>query len=528
MKLRKVSLQTRIFTLVIVIILVSIVFETMCVEKYIENFIIENEAKRVMSIAEMTAKNPLVIDAFSLDEPSAVIQPVAEEIRLLTETSFVVVFNMNTIRYSHPFIDRLGKHFVGGDEKDALEGEKYVSQARGTLGISQRAFAPIYDSENRQIGVVSVGLLLTALKEQKKNISYILYVVALVSVFVGLLGAVFLARKIKQTIFGLEPHEIAALHQQRNVIISSIKEGVVAIDTDKRVILVNEAAKKLLSIGDVPPNTPITNVVPTTKLPLVVDSGEPMLDEEQRINSNVILTNRIPLISQGKIIGAVATFRDMSEIRKLAEELTEVKSYINALRVQHHEYLNKLHIISGLLQLEKYSDAVDYIVKTMSEKQEIADFLRTRIHCPAVSGLLLAKMNEAEEYDIDFVVTKASYLPAIHEEKMTMVTSIIGNLLQNSIEALQSSVIDKKRIVITLKTHKNTVELIVKDNGHGFPANLREKIFERGYTTKDSLKNKGIGLALVKEYVTELDGTLELTVRNGIQFRIIIPKSHIM
>jgi len=500
----------------------------MCVEKYIENFIIENEAKRIMSIAEMTAKNPVIIDAFSLDEPSAVIQPIAEEIRRLTETSFVVVFNMKTIRYSHPCIDRLGRHFVGGDEKDALGGDKYVSQARGTLGISQRAFVPIYDSKKKQIGVVSVGLLLTALEEQKKNISYILYVVALISVLVGLSGAVFLAHNIKQTIFGLEPHEIAALHEQRNVIISSIKEGVLAIDADKRVILANEAAKKLLSLGDVPPDTVITDVVPSTKLPLVVETGEPMLDVEQRINSNVILTNRIPLVSRGKIIGAVATFRDMSEIRKLAEELTEVKSYINALRVQHHEYLNKLHIISGLLQLEKYKDAVDYIVKTMSEKQKIADFLRTRIQCPAVSGLLLAKMNEADEYDIDFVVTKTSCFPAIHEKKVAMVTSIIGNLLQNSIEALQNSSIDKKRIVITLKTHKSTVEIVVKDNGHGFPINLREMIFERGYTTKDSLKNRGIGLALVREYVAELDGTLELTVRNGVKFRIIIPQSHIV
>ncbi|MBN1827841.1 MAG: Spo0B domain-containing protein [Deltaproteobacteria bacterium] len=524
---RYISLQTRIFTLVIVTIIVSIIFETMCVEKYLENFIIKNEGKRILSIAEITAKDPRIIDAFNLPDPSLAVQPIAEEMRRITNTSFVVIFNMDTIRYSHPKPDRLGKHFVGGDEKDSLKGKQYISQAKGTLGISQRAFVPIFGPDNRQLGVVSVGLLMTELKDQKERISFILYFVALISVLVGFSGAAFLASNIKKTILGLEPHEIAALLEQRSVIISSIKEGVVAIDADKRVILLNETAKKLLSIGDLSPGTLITDVVPASKLPLVVETGEPIIDEEQRINSNVILTNRIPLRSRGKIIGAVATFRDMSEIRNLAEELTEVKSYINALRAQHHEYLNKLHVISGLLQLRKYKQAVEFIVRTVSKTQEIADFLRRNIKSPAVSGLLLAKLNEALEYDIDLVILPESYFPVIRESCVGTVTSIIGNILQNSIESLRDSSQEKKKIVVFLREYGNYLEIVIKDNGKGFSKDLCEKVFERGYTTKKSSKNKGIGLSLVKEYIEHFGGTIEVRVDGGVEFRVTVPKSNI-
>jgi len=145
-----------------------------------------------------------------------------------------------------------------------------------------------------------------------------------------------------------------------------IKEGIIAIDRENRVILINDNAKNILSLENYFPECLISDIIPNTKLPLVVQTGKEILDEKQLINNIMVLVNRIPLISGGKVIGAVATFRDMSEIRNLVKELIETKSYIDALRAQQHEYLNKLNVISGLLQMKKHKEATNFIVNTVA------------------------------------------------------------------------------------------------------------------------------------------------------------------
>ena len=435
---------------------------------------------------------------------------------------------MDSIRYSHPKADRLGKRFVGGDEGEALKGGKYISQAKGTLGVSQRAFVPIIDENNKQIGVVSVGLLLTELEEQKVKIRHILYLSALLSIFIGLMGGILLSKNIKKNIFGLEPHQIAALLEERNVIISSIKEGIIAIDRENRVILINDKAKKILSLENYFPECLISDIIPNTKLPLVVQTGKEILDEEQMINNIMVLVNRNPLISGSKVIGAVATFRDMSEIRNLVKELTETKSYIDVLRAQQHEYLNKLNVISGLLQLKKFTEATNFIVNTVAQKQKMSDFLRKNIKTPSVSGLIIAKTNKAQEHSIELVVNPESRFPKIGDDLATRVVTIVGNVLENAIESLQNS--DKKGRKITLHFIENesSLEIRIKDNGDGLPEELKGKVFDYGYTTKESLKERGIGLFLVKEQIEQLNGKLDLILEGGVEFVITIPKKNLI
>jgi sensor histidine kinase regulating citrate/malate metabolism len=448
---------------------------------------------------------------------------VAEEIRRITQTSFVVVFNMDTIRYSHPFPDRLGKPFVGGDEKRALAGETYVSQAKGTLGISQRAFAPIFDSGRRQLGVVSVGLLLTEVRQRQQQAVFTLYVMAFVGILMGLAGAVILSRNIKKAIFGLEPYQIGALLEERNVIFSSIKEGVIAIDRKERIIFINESARLLLSLPDLVEGSRVADIIPQTRLPDVVRTGEAVYDEEWISNGTILLVNRIPLRTRGEVIGAVATFRDMSEIRKLAEELIQVRQYTDALRREHHEHLNRLHVIAGLLQLKRYREAVRYIVSTVSRKQAMADFLRRRVRTPAVSGLLLSKLEQAQKAGIGMVIAPDSDLPVLAPYAAGAIITLLGNLIENAIESLMAAATPDGRIEVSLRAEGDRVDLQVRDNGRGFPPDLRERIFEKGFTTKKTPKNMGIGLYLVQSTVGQFRGTCEVTLEGGVTFRVTLP-----
>ncbi|MFA6505871.1 MAG: sensor histidine kinase [Treponemataceae bacterium] len=506
----RLGLKHRIFLVVIAIAVVSVVVETFFVQRFFREYVVDSTAQKVMTVAMETARDTEIIAAFGNENPSLIIQPIAERIRLLSSASYVVVFNMDTVRYSHPQPDRLGKRFVGGDEQRALTGERYISQALGTLGLSIRAFAPIRKTSGEQIGVVSVGILIQDLDKETRRIGVILATAAGVSLALGLFGAFGLSNNIKKTIFGLEPAEIATLLEERNVIISSIKEGIVAVDTDGRIILINENAKRLLEIEGDSVGLPVTEVIPNTKLMEVVANGAAHLDEEQIFNKKVLLTNRIPLISRNKTIGAVATFRDLSEVRTLAEELTEVKRYIDALRAQHHEFLNKLHVVSGLLQLERYDDAVHFIVKAVSVQQQVFDILRKKIEAPDVAALILAKMNEAQESNIDLLIDEKSSLPLLRQEIVASIVTIVGNLLQNAVESLRSAEKEQKTIRLSFRTVAGMLEIRVADNGNGIKGELRERIFEGGVTTKADRGNMGIGLSLVRMHARLLGGDVYL------------------
>jgi len=527
MRLERIGLGPRIFLLVAAIFLISVGVETFFIRDHIQGTLVEESGKKLLSIARMMAADPRIAAAFALPEPALAIQPLAEEIRGITQTSFVVVFNMDTIRYSHPFVDRLGKPFVGGDEKRALAGETYLSQAKGTLGISQRAFAPIYDSRGRQLGVVSVGLLLTEVRERQQQAVFTLYVMAFIGILMGVAGAVILSRSIKKAIFGLEPYQIGALLEERNVIFSSIKEGVIAIDRRERIIFINESARLLLSLrpADLPEGSLVSDVIPQTRLPEVVRTGQAVYDEEWISNGTIFLVNRIPLRTDGEVIGAVATFRDMSEIRKLAEELMEVRKYTDALRREHHEHLNRLQVIAGLLQLKRYREAVRYIVSTVSTKQAMADFLRRRVRTPAVSGLLLSKLDQAQKAGIRMVISPDSALPELGPPATGAIITILGNLIENAVESLTATSAPEGCIEVLLRAEGETVQLCVRDNGGGFPAELRERIFEKGFTTKTTPKNMGMGLYLVRSAMEQFHGICEVALDGGVNFRVTLPLS---
>jgi CitB family two-component system sensor histidine kinase MalK len=430
--------------------------------------------------------------------------------------------------YSHPVPERIGQHFVGGDEGDSLLGKRYVSQAHGTLGLSLRAFVPIFNSSGTQIGVVSVGQLVSDLKTESKKLSSILYYASGISLLVGALGAYLLSRNIKHILFGLEPHEIAALLEERNIIISSIKEGIVAIDRNEKVILINENARKILGIEQLTEYGTVTDIIPNSKLPAVIRSGKPVLDEEQVFNENVVLVNRIPMFSNEEVIGAVATFRDMSEVRTLAEELTSVKQYVEGLRAQQHEFLNKLHVIAGLLQLKQYREAINYTLKIVTKNQDILDTLRSRVEEPTISGLLLAKINGAREAEIEIEISEDSYLPALKEEAISSLVIIMGNLLQNSIEALRSFSSNKRKIHISFSEYKSRFIITIHDTGPRIHDEILSRIYEEGFTTKQESKNAGMGLFLVRQQVERLGGNIRYTYAPRKEFIVSLPKEKLL
>jgi PAS domain S-box-containing protein len=118
-------------------------------------------------------------------------------------------------------------------------------------------------------------------------------------------------------------------------ILDTIDDAVVAVDASGLITFFNSAARRLITEGQDAVGKHVTKVIPNTRLLEVLQTGIVELSQQQRINSTTIITNRFPLHnSHGEIIGAVAVFQDVTEVKTLKQQISslqEVRTLLNAI-----------------------------------------------------------------------------------------------------------------------------------------------------------------------------------------------------
>lgn len=524
--MNRVSLQTKILVLLIGLVLFITLLLTAAFS-YLQYKDTEEEmGTQALQAASTLSFMPSVREAMLADNPSEIIQPIAENIRSVVGAEFVVVGNKDSIRYSHPIKSRIGERMVGDDNDPALlDGEYYISKAEGTLGPSLRGKAPIIGEDGSIIGVVSVGFLIEDIRmviwDRIKRISGF----AVPILIIGAIGGILLARNIRKDTFNLEPHQIVSLYRDRSAILASVKEGIIAIDNGGKITMINESAKHILGLKTSPEEQKIEDIIPMTKMYEVLQSGEPIKNDEMLINSRTVIINRTPILNDdGEITGVVSSFRDKTEINEILETLSEVRSYSEDLRAQTHEYTNKLYVLSGLLQLEHYEEAIDLIQQESEINIHQNKVLTGRIQDKTVQAILLGKISKCSEKKIDFVMDNDSYLHPLPEHiDSVKLIAVLGNIIDNAIDAVAGS--NKKKIHFFATDIGNDIVFEIADSGQGIQKKDMAQIFEQGYSTKES-KKRGFGLSTVKEAVAELDGGIEFAnlKDGGTVFTIFFPK----
>ncbi len=483
---------------------------------------------RALSVAKTVAEIPALVDAFDAADPSAIIQPIAEAVRIQTGATFVVVGNRDSIRYSHPLTERIGERMVGEDNAPALErGEAYVSRAVGSLGPSIRGKVPVRSSEGEIIGVVSVGFLADEIAERIADDLASNRLLMVLVALLGVLGATLIAGRFKRVILGLEPHEIARRLREKDAILQSIHEGIVAVNDRGDITLLNPAARRFLPdevLADDPVGRPVQAVVPKSRLHEVLATGEAQFDSENWIGEQLVVVNRVPILLDGRVVGAVATFRSRMEIMELSRRLFEVRRSADALRAQAHEFSNKLHTIAGLLQLDRPREALELIAQETEFEQAQIARLQSRVVDPVLCGTLVGKMMRAKARGISVEVDRDSRLASpLNDSGREALVSIVGNLIENACEAPRATGVEP---VVRLFFTDMGDDLVfeVDDNGLGVPDGMMEAVFESGISTKGEYR--GIGLSLVRQQCQRHGGevTVEPSELGGACFIAIVAK----
>ncbi|MGE7602343.1 ATP-binding protein [Peribacillus sp. NPDC097675] len=524
--MKRVSLVTKILGLVLSLSLFLVLLLTSCFA-YMEGMqIAEDKGNLAMELSRTISFMPSIEESFELENPSEVIQPIVEKIRKKTGAEFIVVGNAAGIRYSHPQVSEIGKPMEGGDNGRALEkGEYYTSEAAGSLGLSIRGKSPIFDREGNIIGIVSVGFLVEDVRHQIFKALSTEIIISLVAIMISVLGSYMLARSIRKDTFGLEPFEIANLYKEKNAVLHSVKEGIIAIDQNGLITSMNQQAKKILHIRESVRHLKVDGLFPSSYLFEVLKSGKPQRDKEIFWKEKSIIVNCTPIFDDnGGVSGVVASFRDRTEIEEMINTLSEVKMHSEDLRAQTHEFANKLYVLSGLLQLGEYEEAIEMIQSETSELKSLNRVVFDQIKDAKMQALLLGKLGKASEKKINFEIDSQSYLEKLPDHiKLSQLTLILGNIIDNAFEA----VFDGKEPKVKFFTTDIGNDLIfeVCDNGKGIGEENIAHLFDRGFTSKMGESPRGYGLYNADQVVKELGGIIEFqNEEENTVFTVYLPK----
>lgn len=523
----RLRLRTKLSLLIGVLFIVPLCFVGILINNFMAKEYYSVSGERAMAVATFVATYPKIVNA--LAEPGSVpfeeISRFLDTLTTVTQVRYIVPMNMRAERLYHPDHEKIGFRFVGGDEARALQGETYTSAARGTLGFSQRSFVPVFTPQGEQVGVIAVGIMADAIESIIAKVALPIKKLLLASLVLGLSLAILLAESIKKILFGLEPGEIATLLQERSSMLQMVNEGVIAINLKGHITLANDEARRILhkaGIEDSLLDKPFAEIAPVGRLFAVMKSGVPQHGDELTLGSVTILANYMPVTINNVTAGAITTFKDLSEVRKMAEEITDIKRYADALRSQSHEFMNKLHVIMGLLssgKQEKLRTYVEHLVDTRTaEDRTIDDTVKDHV----IAGFLSSKYCNARELGVSFMFESEGILPVLSGSTMQHgLITILGNLIDNALDAVGGSPVKELRVRFSITSEH--VGIIVADTGEGMEADTLSRIFDKGFSTKG--EGRGLGLWLVAKTVDEMEGDIDLASHpgSGTVFNLTLP-----
>lgn len=503
--------------LIILIVVLATIMSLGITGILLQHTIAVNEQKtinlRLRSSAQMAATDVTTIRALQNKADIASdsnIQKKSQQVAKINHLDFVVILNDQLIRLSHPDKQQIGKVFSSPkDASRALKGKQYFSTKKGILGMGYRYFSPIYDQHHNIIGVVVVGLtedtITNSINTAEKPIIFGL----ILGCLLGIIGSLILAKYIKLILLNMEPYDIAEKLMEKNIIEDSMVEGLLAISDDYKIISKNTKAASLLpSIGSV--NDVIDQEVYDSffndRLPDKQPKRTTFLGREFVYSTAKISKNNL---------GTVMLFRDVTDFRDLVSELDGTRQYAQALRAQTHEFRNELQTILGLVELEKYDEISKLIPQLSKEYNDNIGYVTSRIKAPVISGFLIGKIKFAKEKNITVIIDSESYFPDENMEgiEITNIIKIIGNLLDNAIEAVTKSENPIVKLLLKFNKKNGRVSITVTDNGYGVDDEIKNNIFNIGFSTKSG--NRGYGLATIDEIVAMHNGSLSVKCSEG-------------
>jgi len=515
----RLATQILLLQLAIVALTLGIAFFLLAVLYH--HRLIDEYGHRSLDIARVLASAPAVradVATYDGDVPPAAelesgpLQNIATKVRLATGVLFVVITNDRGIRLSHPNPDQLGKP-VSTDPSTALSGGEEVVEQTGTLGPSIRAKVPVVALDStRVIGQISVGMSTSTVYGLLRNEQRAAAMTGGPALLAGVVLSGLLARRWREQTLDLQPPEMTELVRTQEAVLHGIGEGVLAVDTEGSTTFVNDEACRLLEIGSATGH-PIDQIGLTPRVLEVVRSCDPA-PTLATVGERVLVVSARPVSREGRELGTVLVVRDRTDVELLTRQLDAVQLMSTVLRAQRHEFANRLHLLNGLLHTGHTEEASRYLAELLGSGP-LGSALPgiNAIRDPFLQAFLAAKAAVAREAGATLRIGEGTFAPGWLAHPVD-VTTVLGNLLDNAIDAVRTGGNDVKVVDVELLQDNSTLHITVGDSGEGVASEFVDQVFVEGMSTKpqsDIPGGRGIGLALARQIARSLGGDIWLS-----------------
>ena len=476
--------------------------------------------RNLQNVAEAIAKTPFLTEKDYYDDVYyTVFSEYLDSLKdTLEDIDVISVIGIDGKRLYHSSHELIGTVYDGTTPDFVTNSEGYYTTTdNGPSGTQRRAYAAIYDENGDYIGFVMAIMLMKNVKAEVFQIFLTFTLITIVAILMELLISAELSGKIKESLLGYEPDVFTSMFRMRDNILESLDEGIVAVNNNGEVQFANKSAVKILTsdgredeligknISDLTEDVPALNLLCSPDTKLSGSSGD-----------DNILIDTIPVKEDDVVVGAIGILHDRKEYTKLMEDLTGTRYLVDSMRANNHDFTNKLHVILGLIQMEMYSEATSYIQNITMVQRETISKVMNCINEPAVAALLIGKIARASELNVRFILREGCYYsPAdIHLPSELLVT-VIGNLIDNAFEAMNSMSYDgQKELLFGMFSKPGALLITTDDTGTGIAEEHIEHIFENGFSTKGA--GRGTGLYQVKTITENAGGSINVESQEGV------------
>lgn len=462
----------------------------------------ENIEKNLVEIADLVADNDKVQSNLNEKEINGSIEDLVERyIKICRDADIIVVADLEGKKYSHLDKKQIGQKFVNPVQWDKIKkGNGYYSKMKGSMGITFRRFEPIY-YKDKIVGFVMVGKYYENILEKNKETIYMYIGLFLLTISLTMILGNKFEKDMKKSLFGLEPEEIGRLYSEEKLIIDNLESGLIALNTRNEIVKLNSVFRnKYMMLS--------TDMVLQKVKKYLTNKTNKMRNVETIMNGERYYIKILPIYDKEEYFGMLILIKKREDVDKFLKEVIGIDQLVEGMRANIHEFKNRLHVILGLINLEK----IDMVKKYILDLQELNqyDFKKYKnIKNTFIKAMLLGKEAVAKERKINFRLDEESSVEDGEKTYLTVdITTVIGNLIENAIDSFEGTNKKEKSIKVKIIEKDNFYEIEVEDNGEKISEENLGKIFEYGFSTKG--KQRGVGLSLIKEKVELYNGQIEI------------------
>jgi sensor histidine kinase regulating citrate/malate metabolism len=320
------SLAGQLLVLQALVVLAVVLTSTLVAYVDARHAVRRTAEQRTTAVVESLLHSPFVLAAVSGPNPTEALQPYVEEVRHRTGTSFITVLAPDRTRYTHPDPAQIGRPYIG-TIAPALAGRTFTETYAGTLGPSLRTTGPVLDSTGKVVALVSVGITLSSIGQDLTGALPGIAGTALATLAVGAAGSWVLSRRLRRQTRGLSPGALTRMVEYHEAVLHAVREGLLLVDVDRRVLLANDEARRLLALDEDPAGRHVGELGLPPDLTSTLSEQKTASDEVHVTATRVLVVNQAPARPSDRSAGTVVTLRDHTELQALTGELDSVRAF---------------------------------------------------------------------------------------------------------------------------------------------------------------------------------------------------------